>query len=228
MITKNYLYDMKKAITYFRVSTERQGVSGLGLEAQKETVDAFVKKQGFSVIKNFNEVESGKKNNRPELIAALAQCKKEKAILIIAKMDRLSRSVAFISNLMESKVEFVAVDNPYANELMVHMLAAFAQHERKAISTRTKEALQAAKRRGVKLGIHGKNVLSKQNKEAAEQFAQSMKPVLDQLRSEGYNTIRSITHQLNRRKIQTYRKNDNHWHVPTVHRLINAVSNLDK
>ncbi|GGC06563.1 hypothetical protein GCM10011325_36760 [Dyadobacter sediminis] len=119
---------MKKAVAYFRVSTDRQGKSGLGLEAQHEAVHVFAQHQGYQVTAEFTEIESGKKNERPQLMKALLLCKKQKMTLIIAKLDRLGRNVAFIANLMESKVEFLAVDNPHANPLMVHLLAAFAEH----------------------------------------------------------------------------------------------------
>lgn len=158
---------MKKAIAYYRVSTDRQGKSGLGLEAQEQAVSVFVSAYGYNVIAEYKEVESGRKNKRPELLAALAQCRKERATLIIAKFDRLGRNVAFVSNLMESKVAFKAVDNPHASDLMLHMLAAFAQHEAVQISIRTKDALQAAKRRGVELGKHGKYIESQKNAHAA-------------------------------------------------------------
>ena len=151
---------MNKAIAYYRVSTDRQGKSGLGLEAQNETVKQFATFKQWELIGEFTEIESGKKNNRPQLQEALKQCLKQKAVLVIAKLDRLGRNVAFISSLMESKVEFVAVDNPHANRLMLHLLAAFAEHEREQISTRTKEALKVAKNRGIILGKYGRNVLS--------------------------------------------------------------------
>lgn len=142
---------MTNYIAYYRVSTDKQGTSGLGLEAQQDAVKHFT--QGKPLLSEYIEIESGKQDkNRPQLIAALAECKKRKATLIIAKLDRLGRNVAFISTLMESATEFVCCDNPHANKLMIHMLAAFAEHEREMISKRTKEALQAAKRRGVKLG----------------------------------------------------------------------------
>lgn len=141
----------QKFIAYYRVSTDRQGQSGLGLDAQHTAVMSHI--TGHSeLIAEFTEIESGKKSDRPQLAAALAACKKQKAKLIIAKLDRLARNVAFIANLMESGVEFIAVDNPHANKLMVHMLAAFAEHEREQISKRTKEALAAAKVRGIPLG----------------------------------------------------------------------------
>jgi len=141
----------QKFIAYYRVSTERQGQSGLGLDAQRTAVLSHI--TGTSeLIAEFTEIESGKKNDRPQLAAALASCKKQKAKLIIAKLDRLARNVAFIANLMESGVEFIAADNPHANKLMLHMLAAFAEHEREQISKRTKDALAAAKARGTRLG----------------------------------------------------------------------------
>lgn len=213
---------MKKAIAYYRVSTDRQGKSGLGLEAQAEAVSRFTIHEGYQVITEFTEIESGRKNKRPQLLAALEQCRKQRAVLIIAKLDRLGRNVAFISNLMESRVEFKAVDNPHANELMIHMLAAFAQHERKQISTRTKEALQASKRRGVVLGKHGREILSNENKEAADDFAQQMKPVIAQIKKEGFKTVRAICYELNRREISPARVGSV-WHLPTVHRLLKRI-----
>src|SRR5258708_5460930 len=134
-----------KFVAYFRVSTDKQGRSGLGLEAQREAVLTYLDGGRWSLVEKFVEVESGKRNDRPELTAALATCKKHKAKLIIAKLDRLSRNLAFIATLMDSGVEFIAVDNPHANKLTIHILAAVAQHEREMISQRTRDALHAAK-----------------------------------------------------------------------------------
>lgn len=128
----------------------------------------------------FTEVESGKKKNRPELIAALWQCKKQKATLVIAKLDRLARNVHFVSGLMESGVDFIACDNPHANRLMVHMLAAFAEHERDLISQRTKEGLAAAKARGVKLGVTGKDRAA-ENKAASRAHAELIAPMIEEI-----------------------------------------------
>jgi DNA invertase Pin-like site-specific DNA recombinase len=141
-----------KFIAYFRVSTDRQGKSGLGLEAQREAVLAYLNGGSWTMVAEFTEIESGKHADRPQLAAALAACKKHKAKLVIAKLDRLSRNLAFIATLMDSGVEFVAVDNPHANKLTVQILAAVAQHEREMISQRTRDALQAAKPRGKRLG----------------------------------------------------------------------------
>jgi DNA invertase Pin-like site-specific DNA recombinase len=137
-------------VSYYRVSTKRQGESGLGLDAQKEAVRSFV--AGGQLLAEFEEVESGKRDTRPALEAALRECRLRKATLVIAKLDRLSRSVSFIARLMEAGTEFVALDMPNANAFTVHVLAAVAEHERKLISERTRSALAAAKARGVRLG----------------------------------------------------------------------------
>ena len=145
---------MATFISYYRVSTKKQGSSGLGLEAQEQAVGSYLKGIDGKLLASYTEVESGKKSDRPELLKALAHCRRSKATLIISRLDRLSRNVAFLSQLMESKVDFLAVDNPTATRLTIHILAAIAEHEAKAISERTKAALKAAKARGVKLGSH--------------------------------------------------------------------------
>jgi DNA invertase Pin-like site-specific DNA recombinase len=138
--------------TYYRVSTDKQGITGLGMEAQRDAVARYVQSRG-QIVAEFIEVESGKRHtNRPQLLAALVECRKRRAVLLIARLDRLARNVAFIANLMDSDVEFVAVDMPHANRLTIHILAAVAEHEREMISQRTKAALAAAKARGKKLG----------------------------------------------------------------------------
>src|SRR6478672_8252942 len=143
---------MASIIGYLRVSTKGQGESGLGIEAQRAAVEAHAKSQGATVAAWYTEVESGKRSDRPELGKALAHARRSKATLVVAKLDRLARNVAFLSALMESKVAFLACDNPYANDLTLHILAAVAEAEVKAISARTKAALAAAKARGTKLG----------------------------------------------------------------------------
>ena len=142
-------------VAYYRVSTERQGESGLGLAAQREAVSRFLGtgRGTTSLLAEFTEIESGKRHtNRPELLRAIELSRRQKATLVIAKLDRLARNVHFISGLMETGVEFVAADMPQANRLTIHILAAFAEHEREAISQRTKGALQAARKRGTRLG----------------------------------------------------------------------------
>jgi|CXWL01.1.fsa_nt_gi DNA invertase Pin-like site-specific DNA recombinase len=209
-------------IAYYRVSTTRQGESGLGLEAQKQAVTNYLNGGDWKIIAEFVEVESGKNNNRPKLAEAIALCKKHKAMLIIAKLDRLARNVHFISGLMESSVEFIAVDNPNANRLMVHMLAAFAEHEREQISKRTVEALAAAKARGVRLGKHSE-VLSRQNHESAVTFARSLMPIISTIRAEGYQTTRSICNQLNLRQIPTVGGVGRQWHVGSTHNMLKRI-----
>lgn len=142
-----------KFVSYLRVSTGRQGANGLGIEAQRKAIEDYLNGGNWTLIKEFVEVESGKRDdNRPMLHEALDACKRTGAKLLIAKLDRLSRNLAFIANLMESGVEFVAVDFPQANRLTVHILSAMAEYKREMISKRTKAALQAAKARGVELG----------------------------------------------------------------------------
>lgn len=142
---------MAAFVAYYRVSTARQGQSGLGLDAQRSAVAGYVASRS-ELVEELTEVESGQKNDRPQLIAALDLCRRRRAVLVIAKLDRLARNVAFVARLMESGAEFVAVDNPHATKLLVHLLAAFAEHERDQISARTVAALTAAKARGVRLG----------------------------------------------------------------------------
>lgn len=139
-------------IAYFRVSTRRQEASGLGLEAQREAVARHVAGCGGRVILTFQEIESGKRNDRPQIAAALVACRARKAVLIIAKLDRLARNVHFVSGLLESGVDFIACDNPHASKFTIHTLAAVAELEREQISERIVAALAAAKARGVKLG----------------------------------------------------------------------------
>ncbi|MDH2910267.1 MAG: recombinase family protein [Candidatus Eremiobacteraeota bacterium] len=138
--------------SYVRVSTQRQGASGLGLAAQHAAVDEFCRQQGLTLTREFQEIESGRKNDRPVLREALAYAKRTKTVLLIAKLDRLARNVAFIANLMESGVDFRACDLPEANRLLLHIMAAVAEAEARAISDRTIAALKAAKERGTPLG----------------------------------------------------------------------------
>ncbi|MBX7106188.1 MAG: recombinase family protein [Gemmataceae bacterium] len=143
---------MADLIAYYRVSTKQQGESGLGLEAQEAAVVAYARQIGGRIVANYVEVESGKRSDRPELAKALAHARRNKATLTVAKLDRLSRNVAFLSRVMESGCEFAAADMPSANKFMLHVMAAVAENEAKAISDRTKAALAAAKARGMKLG----------------------------------------------------------------------------
>jgi DNA invertase Pin-like site-specific DNA recombinase len=174
-----------KFIAYFRVSTDKQGKSGLGLEAQRKAVLDYLNGGSWELVQEFVEVESGKHSDRQQLAAALAACKKHRAKLVIAKLDRLSRNLAFIAALMESGVEFVAVDNPHANKLTIHILAAVAQHEREMISERTKAALAAAKARGQRLGNPRLFEAAKLGREAAlanaRRFAANVLPIIEEI-----------------------------------------------
>ncbi|MBC8357005.1 MAG: recombinase family protein [Planctomycetes bacterium] len=143
---------MPNLIAYYRVSTRRQGRSGLGLEAQQADAAAYARQHGGKVLASYTEVETGKRADRPELARAIAHAKRARATLVVAKLDRLARNVAFTSKLMDSGVDFIACDNPHANRLTIHILAAVAEDEARRISERTKAALAAAKRRGTKLG----------------------------------------------------------------------------
>jgi len=202
-------------IVYLRVSTDRQHASGLGLEAQREAVERYAAAQAVPIRNLYVEAESGKLYDRPQLTAALAECRKHRATLLVAKLDRLARNVAFVSALMETGVEFVAVDAPYANKLMLHILSAFAQHEREQISERTKAALAAAKARGVKLGAHGIE-LARLNRRAAMEFAKSTQAAIEEAQEQGHLTFRAIACYLTDRGIET--ATAARWHPTTVRR----------
>lgn len=196
-------------VAYYRVSTDRQGKSGLGLDAQREAVENYLNGGRWSLVAEFTEIESGRRNDRPELEKALAACKKLKARLVIAKLDRLSRNLAFIATLMDSAVEFVAVDNPHANKLTVHILAAVAQHEREIISARTSAALQAAKARGKRLGnpklseARRHAVLAR--KEQADRYSANILPVIREIQRSGVQSLRGVARALAARGIRTAR-----------------------
>lgn len=163
-------------VAYLRVSTARQGASGLGLEAQRAAVQGFAASGSHTIVAELVEVESGGRADRPQLAAALATCRLHRATLVIAKLDRLARNVAFIANLMDGGVEFVACDMPHANRLTLHLMAAMAEHEREMISQRTKAALAAAKARGVNLGNpNGARHLRHSCREAAAKSAVARK-----------------------------------------------------
>ena len=201
-------------VSYMRVSTLKQGESGLGLEAQREAVTRHL---GASTpLEEFVEVESGKRaKNRPQLIAALELCKRKRAVLVIAKLDRLSRNVLFIAGLLESGVEFVACDNPHANKMTIQLLAVFAEHEREMISARTKAALTAAKARGTKLGNpRWEDSLARARAvKDPNPPAPAVIEMMRQQRSEGL-TLRRIAAHLNALGLRTPKGNI--WYASTV------------
>ena len=192
-------------VAYYRVSTERQGKSGLGLEAQRAAVEALVQSNGNQLIAEYTEVESGKHADRPELGKALKRCRLSKAALVIAKLDRLSRDAHFLLGLQKAGVRFVAADMPEANETMVGFMAVMAQHEREMISRRTKEALAAAKARGAKLGGRRPNtpdiltyqpLAAEASRKNAKAWRDDIKDHLLDLRGRGL-TLDRVAHELN-------------------------------
>ena len=205
-------------VAYYRVSTDKQGRSGLGLDAQKAAVQQFIGRSGGELCANFQEIETGKHSSRPELQSALKLCRQKKAVLVIAKLDRLSRNLAFIANLMESGVDFVACDMPTANKTMLQIMAVFAEHEREAISQRTKDALQAAKARGQQLGNPRPDVPQMNRKRAqnTRQFREALYPQIKALHDSGM-TLRAIAQTLNERGTRS--QNNRQWHAEAV-RLI--------
>jgi len=204
-------------VAYYRVSTDEQGRSGLGLEAQKKAVEEFLNGGDWNLVAEFTEVESGGKSDRPELEEALKLCKRRKATLVIAKLDRLARNVHFISGLMERGVKFCAVEFPNADPFMLHVHAAMGEHERRLISQRTKAGLERAKARGVKLGRNGM-ALAKQNAARANSQAKELRPVIRRLRKEGVTTTRAIAAALNDQGIKSARGGQ--WHPQTVSLLL--------
>ncbi len=189
-----------KFVSYLRVSTQKQGASGLGLEGQRAAVAAFISPD--KIAAEYVEIESGKRSDRPQLAAAISHAKRIGARLVIAKLDRLARNVHFVSGLMESGVDFVACDMPEANRLTIHILAAVAEHEARAISDRTKAALAAAKARGVKLGGYRGNAAPTLNveaiKAAAKRRAEHCAPIAKALAANGLSNkaiARTLTAQ---------------------------------
>ena len=198
-----------KFVVYYRVSTDQQGKSGLGLEAQQAAVRDYLNGGSWQLVAEHVEIETGKRDDRPELVKALETCRKHRARLVIAKLDRLSRNLAFIATLMDSGVEFVAVDNPHANKLTVHILAAVAEHEREMISERTKAALQAARARGTRLGnprlpeAAARGTAALQASAAGR--AANVLPVIRELQQAGITSHNRIAAALNDRGVRTAR-----------------------
>ncbi|MET3449218.1 recombinase family protein [Ralstonia sp. 1138] len=217
-----------KFVAYYRVSTAAQGQSGLGLEAQQTAVTMYLNGGAWELMGEFREVETGKGSNalakRPQLRAALDACRKQGATLIIAKLDRLARNVHFVSGLMESKVRFVACDMPEANELTIHIMAAFAEHEAKRISQRTKDALAVTKARGTILGKAGAANLRpnlKERQDAALAFAERLRPLFDAMRARGLSH-RSIVEELN--SIGVPAPMGGVWRLSQVQRVLGRLS----
>ena len=222
-----------KIVAYRRVSTIKQGHSGLGLDAQEQAIGRYSESRRGTVTATFTEVESGKNNARPELEKALHLAKVTGATLVIAKLDRLSRNAAFLLALRDSGAKFVAADMPDANDLTVGIMALVAQQEREAISRRTIEALQAAKARGTKLGNpNGAAALLRARRgnkasldvirKKADSHAQNLRPVLDDLHAEGVKSLGAIVDALNERGMLTPR--NRRWHKSSVRNLITRLN----
>ena len=218
-------------VAYYRVSTDKQGRSGLGLEAQREAVARHVQSVNGLIVAEMQEVESGKRADRPQLLAAISACRVRRATLVIAKLDRLTRNVAFLANLMESGIEFVACDNPHATRFTIHILAAVAEHEREMISARTTAALAAAKARGVRLGnpnLRGGNPAASRLASAAKsalanEYAADGQPFIDAARRAGADTLGQIAKALIARGVRTPSGGQRWTHVQ-VRRTLRRVS----
>ena len=224
---------MKKIVCYLRVSTERQGSSGLGLEAQASACAAYAAADKATVLQTFTEVETGKLNTRPQLMQALHLAKVTGATLVIAKLDRLSRNAAFLMTLQDAGVKFVAADLPQATNLTVGIMALVAQQEAEAISKRTKEALQEAKKRLAKVGkrlgnpngaaalrrgAKGNTAALAAIKAKADSHAANLQPVIESLKDEDIKSLGGIAKALNERGMLTPRGGI--WHKTSVSNLI--------
>jgi DNA invertase Pin-like site-specific DNA recombinase len=212
-----------KYVAYYRVSTDRQGASGYGIQAQRDGVLTTLNGGEWIMLAELVEVVSGRSLKRPVLEKAIELCRKEKATLVVARLDRLYRNVHAITALIESGINFIAADNPYADKLTIHVLAAMAEHERDLISERTKAALKAVKKRGVKLGSPnpkkgskvGVKVLIKQ----ADDYADRVLPIVNELQRHGYHTLRDIAKGLMVRGVKTPRGHTE-WRPAQVANLI--------
>lgn len=219
---------MPEFVAYYRVSTQRQGITGLGLDAQKTAVQGHVLGVGGQIVGEYQEIESGANSARPKLNDAIQLTKSRKAILVIAKLDRLARNVHFISQLMESGVEFVAADMPYANKLTVHIIAAVAEYEREMIGKRTKAALQSAKARGVVLGNPNARGQAKMASLAAarkaDEFAKSVSPHVRAASAGGVASHSEVARVLNRQGIKTQRGRQ--WTAAGVSNVVARIKAL--
>lgn len=220
---------MCRVVAYYRVSTDQQGRSGLGLDAQCRAVHALCDGRGWQVVTEYTEVESGKRNDRPQLKAALADARRTGAKFVVAKLDRLSRNAEFTLSLRNSGVDFVCADNPDVNRLTIGLLAVINEDERERIADRTRAALQAAKARGVRLGnpngaaalrraAKGNGAAVEAVRGNAEQFAADLKGTVGEITASGKTSLPAIAAELNARHIQTRR--GGRWHASSVRNLL--------
>ena len=225
---------MQHAVAYYRVSTARQGRSGLGIEAQRATVARFAEAEGYELVAEFVEVETGKGadalDRRPQLAAALAAGKAGKCPVIVAKLDRLSRDVAFIAGLMAQRVPFIVAElGADADPFMLHIYAALAEKERRLISERTRSALAARKAQGARLGNRSNAAEAaalgrKVQTEEADAFAANVLPIIEALRTSGVRDLRGLAAALNSRGVRTAR--GGRWHVSNVKNIIDRIPNI--
>lgn len=228
---------LKPAVSYIRVSTQRQHASGLGEDAQRESVAHYAAANGYRILAEFREVESGKNDSRPELARAINECRLRRATLLIAKIDRLARRVSFVSTLMESGLDFRAVDFPQATKLTVHLLASMAEHEREQISSRVTAALSAAKRRGTLLGTarqaaglcgprpfdaatraEGQRIGADANRAKAVAFAERVADAVEEITKAGAKSLREIARGLEQRGVKPPKGET--WSAAQVRRLL--------
>jgi DNA invertase Pin-like site-specific DNA recombinase len=198
---------IEKFVAYYRVSTTKQGINGLGMDAQRNSVRNYLNGGNWNLIGEFAEVETGKRSDRLELAKAIVLCRKEKATLLIAKLDRLARNAAFLLNLRDSGVDFIAADMPHADKFTVGIMALVAEKERDMISQRTKDGLAAAKRRGTRLGNPRPAEALKRavqlNVERADAYADSLAPIIEEIRKAHVTSLRGTAQCLNARGFKT-------------------------
>lgn len=223
---------LRPLISYLRVSTDRQGRSGLGLQAQRQAITAFALANGFTIVAEYEEVETGKGSDaldrRPQLAAALAQARKAKCAVCVAKLDRLSRDVAFVAGLMAQRVPFVVAElGEDVDPFLLHLYSALAEKERNLISQRTKAALASLKAQGRKLGNRtnleeatAKGAAS--NKAGADAFARNVLPVIEAIKRTGTTTLSGIAAELNARNVQTAR--GGRWEAMQVSRILKRAA----
>lgn len=219
MMTKGY-------VSYLRVSTDEQGKSGAGLEAQRAAISAFVEREGGAIISEYVEIVSGAVDDRPELMQAMAEAKRRKCFLIVSKLDRLSRKVSFIANLMDGNTKFVVSELGHdVDPFLLHIYASLAEKERKLIGQRTKDALAARKAQGMILG-NRTNLAEAQAKGAASNRARAAQrreniiPIIEQIRGAGVTTMAGIANALNQRGIKAVRGGS--WQAVQVQRVMHA------
>jgi DNA invertase Pin-like site-specific DNA recombinase len=228
------MWSMERAVAYLRVSTQRQQRSGLGIEAQRAAIERFAAAERLTVIHEYTEAETGKGadalDRRPQLAAALAAARKAKCSIVVSKLDRLSRDVAFVAGLMAQRVPFMVAElGRDADPFMLHLFAALAENERRLISERTKAALEAKRAAGARLGnprnlVHAGNIGRAALIDVADEFASGLFPVIQAIRSTGALTLASIAMELNRRGIRSARGGD--WQRSSVRNLLNRTNLL--